>query len=132
METGPKYTAVFEQEADGGYCVSVPALPGCHSQGDSFDEAEWNDPFDLDDAIDAIEGEMLDDFDVELVDAPAPVDAPVATPMADATRSPGTSVFRMGWLPFNFTFEEQAEDFEGSGTDSDSVNVAEVTPDESN
>ncbi|MEA2061729.1 MAG: type II toxin-antitoxin system HicB family antitoxin [Thermodesulfobacteriota bacterium] len=27
---------------DGGYNVSCPALPGCHSQGDSVDEAVLN------------------------------------------------------------------------------------------
>jgi antitoxin HicB len=27
---------------DGGYNVSCPALPGCHSQGDSVDEAIMN------------------------------------------------------------------------------------------
>ena len=27
---------------DGGYVVSCPALPGCHSQGESIDEALAN------------------------------------------------------------------------------------------
>lgn len=36
------YLAVFEQEEDGGYSVSVPALPGCFSQGDTFEEAQKN------------------------------------------------------------------------------------------
>lgn len=30
-----RYTVVLEKEADGGYVVTVPALPGCVSQGDS-------------------------------------------------------------------------------------------------
>jgi len=30
-----RYTVVLEKEADGGYVVSVPVLPGCVSQGDS-------------------------------------------------------------------------------------------------
>ncbi|MFZ1103308.1 MAG: type II toxin-antitoxin system HicB family antitoxin, partial [Hyphomicrobiaceae bacterium] len=37
-----RYTVVLEQEPDGGYSVSVPALPGCHSQGDTRDEALAN------------------------------------------------------------------------------------------
>ena len=37
-----RYTAVLEQEADGGFVVSVPALPGCVSQGDTRDEALAN------------------------------------------------------------------------------------------
>ena len=36
------FYAIFEREADGGFCVSVPALPGCFSQGDHFEEALAN------------------------------------------------------------------------------------------
>lgn len=36
------YTVIFDQQADGGYHVFCPALPGCHSEGDSFDEALQN------------------------------------------------------------------------------------------
>ena len=37
----PRYTVVLEPEEDevGGYAVSVPALPGCFSQGRTIDEA---------------------------------------------------------------------------------------------
>lgn len=34
-----KYTVVFEPAEEGGYVASVPALPGCFSQGDTFEEA---------------------------------------------------------------------------------------------
>jgi predicted RNase H-like HicB family nuclease len=37
-----RYTVVLEDEADGGYSASVPALPGCRSQGDTRDEALAN------------------------------------------------------------------------------------------
>jgi len=30
------FNTVFKQEEDGGYCVSVPSLYGCYSQGDTF------------------------------------------------------------------------------------------------
>lgn len=36
------YTAVFEPAAEGGYTVTVPALPGCISEGDTFEEARKN------------------------------------------------------------------------------------------
>ncbi len=36
------YTAVFRAEEDGGYSVSVPALPGAISQGDTLEEAREN------------------------------------------------------------------------------------------
>ena len=37
-----RYTVVLEQEEDGGYVASVPALPGCVSQGDTRAEALKN------------------------------------------------------------------------------------------
>ena len=37
-----RYTVILERESDGGYVVSVPALPGCVSQGDSRAEALSN------------------------------------------------------------------------------------------
>lgn len=37
-----RYTVILEQEADGGYVASVPALPGCVSQGNSRGEVIAN------------------------------------------------------------------------------------------
>ena len=37
-----RYTVVLEQKEDGGYIASVPALPGCVSQGDNRAEALKN------------------------------------------------------------------------------------------
>ena len=42
------YTVILEREEDGGYHAFVPALPGCHTQGDTVDEA-------LDNAREAIQ-----------------------------------------------------------------------------
>lgn len=36
------YTIIFEKEEDGGYHVFCPTLKGCHSQGDTYDEALTN------------------------------------------------------------------------------------------
>ncbi len=37
------YTAVFEEDTKGGgYTVTIPALPGCISEGDSFEAAQAN------------------------------------------------------------------------------------------
>lgn len=33
---------IREDKEDGGYNVSCPALPGCHSQGDTIEEALRN------------------------------------------------------------------------------------------
>ena len=35
-----KYTTIFEPAEEGGYVVSVPALPGCVTQGETFEEAQ--------------------------------------------------------------------------------------------
>jgi predicted RNase H-like HicB family nuclease len=43
------FTAIFEPALEGGYVVYVPSLPGCATQGDTFEEA-------TDMAKDAIEG----------------------------------------------------------------------------
>ena len=37
-----EYTVIFEPAEEGGYVVSVPALPGCATQGDTFEEATAN------------------------------------------------------------------------------------------
>ncbi len=33
------YTIILEPAEEGGYNVSVPALPGCFTQGDTYDDA---------------------------------------------------------------------------------------------
>lgn len=55
------FTAVFEPAEEGGYVVHVPALPGCHTQGETFEEAQIN-------AQDAIEGYLaaLRDLDEDI------------------------------------------------------------------
>ena len=37
-----RFTVVLEREADGGYHAFCPVMPGCHSQGDTLDEAVAN------------------------------------------------------------------------------------------
>lgn len=36
------YTVILEKEAEGGYHAFSPLLKGCHSQGDTFEEAIAN------------------------------------------------------------------------------------------
>ena len=37
------YTAVFESDKkSGGFTATIPALPGCISEGDTFEEAKKN------------------------------------------------------------------------------------------
>ncbi len=37
-----EYTAIFQEENEGGYSVWVPDLAGCASQGETFEEALKN------------------------------------------------------------------------------------------
>ena len=37
-----EYNAIFQKESEGGFSVWVPALPGCASQGETFEEAMDN------------------------------------------------------------------------------------------
>jgi predicted RNase H-like HicB family nuclease len=37
-----QYNAIFQEEKAGGYSVWIPSLPGCCSQGETFDEAVKN------------------------------------------------------------------------------------------
>ena len=55
------FTAIFEPTEEGGYVVYVPAIPGCMTQGETFEEAEMM-------AKDAIEGclEVLKDLNKEI------------------------------------------------------------------
>ena len=36
------YSVFYEQAPEGGYVAFVPALPGCHTQGETLEEAEQN------------------------------------------------------------------------------------------
>ena len=37
-----EFKAIIEKDEDGFYVASVPAVPGCHSQGSTFEEALQN------------------------------------------------------------------------------------------
>ena len=39
---GLSYSVFYEQAAEGGFVASVPALAGCHTQGETLKEAEHN------------------------------------------------------------------------------------------
>jgi len=61
-----QYDVVFEEAEEGGYSAYVPSLPGCISEGDSFEEAKTNiqeaisaylESLDKDDMKDAIQSD---------------------------------------------------------------------------
>ncbi|HEY8750920.1 MAG TPA: type II toxin-antitoxin system HicB family antitoxin [Tepidisphaeraceae bacterium] len=37
-----RYTAIFEAQPGGGYHALCPTPPGCHSEGDTLEEADEN------------------------------------------------------------------------------------------
>lgn len=36
------YTTILERQSEGGYHIYCPTLPGCHTEGDTLDEALVN------------------------------------------------------------------------------------------
>lgn len=64
-----KYTVLIEKNEDGTYTVTVPSLPGCISEGDTWDDAISN-------ITEAIEGyvEVLDQLH-----KPIPVEITIQT-----------------------------------------------------
>lgn len=42
MPRNRSYSVYYEEAPEGGYVASVPALPGCHTQGETLEEAELN------------------------------------------------------------------------------------------
>ena len=36
------FSVIYEQAPEGGYVAYVPTLPGCHTQGETIEEAEEN------------------------------------------------------------------------------------------
>ena len=36
------FRVIFEQDEDGVFIASVPAIPGCHTQGDTYEETIKN------------------------------------------------------------------------------------------
>lgn len=36
------FSVVYEADPEGGYIAFIPALPGCHTQGETLEEAERN------------------------------------------------------------------------------------------
>lgn len=36
------FSVMYEEAPDGGYVAFVPSLPGCHTQGETIEDAEKN------------------------------------------------------------------------------------------
>jgi len=42
MENVFTFPVIYEEAPEGGFVVSMPTLPGCHTQGETLEEAERN------------------------------------------------------------------------------------------
>ena len=42
MTKNYRYDVIYEKAPEGGYVGYVPALPGCHTQGETIEETEKN------------------------------------------------------------------------------------------
>lgn len=71
------YTVFFEKAAEGGYVVFVPNLPGCMSQGETFEEAREN----IKDAISGYLAVLREDRDEIPTEETEHIAAIVAVPM---------------------------------------------------
>lgn len=54
------YTVIHEADPEGGFVTSVPALPGCYSQGESIKEAEKNIVEAIELYLETLRGEHID------------------------------------------------------------------------
>ncbi len=55
--------AIFTQEKDGRWSVSIPSLPGCFSEGETLEEAKKN----IQEAMELyVEGENVEELDVQM------------------------------------------------------------------
>lgn len=63
-----KFKVIFEWNEEGGYTVTVPGLPGCITEGDTFEEALANSKEAILGYIEAlkIQGQPLPDKDPRL------------------------------------------------------------------
>ena len=71
------YTVFFEHASEGGYVAFVPSLPGCASQGETFEETTKN----IKDAINGYLAVLQEDHDEIPVEEKEHIAATVMVPL---------------------------------------------------
>ena len=64
MKKKYSYPVIYEAAEEGGYIAYVPSLPGCHSQGDTLEEAEVNITEAIELYLEPIEDDLIISKDV--------------------------------------------------------------------
>lgn len=72
------YTVIFEKAEEGGYIAYAPILPGCVSQGDTFEEAKEN----IKDAIEGYLAVLREDGDEIPIEQNEHISATISVPVA--------------------------------------------------
>lgn len=72
------YTVIFEKAQEGGYIAYVPILPGCMSQGNSFEEAKEN----IKEAIEGYITVLKEDGELIPVEQDEHISATISVPVA--------------------------------------------------
>ena len=73
-----KYTVLFEPQEEDGFTVYVPALPGCLSEGDTFEEAKTNIQEAIELYLEDVEPADLDFLYTEVENFAVPVEVVLA------------------------------------------------------
>lgn len=76
-----EYDVVFEEAGEGGYTVYVPSLPGCISEGDTFEEAKKN----ITEAISAYLESIAKDGEEIIIEEKHSFIGKIAIPLANLT-----------------------------------------------
>lgn len=72
------YTVIFEKDVVGGYVATVPTLPGCMTQAETFEEAREL----IRDAIKAYLAVLKEDGDEIPIESPEHIAATVTVPIS--------------------------------------------------
>ena len=63
-----KFQTIFEPSEDGGFTVYVPSLPGCISEGDTYEEALANIREAIELYLEPIDDDFVPDENTRLVE----------------------------------------------------------------
>ncbi len=63
-----KFKVIIQKAEEGGYVVSCPAIPGCHTQGESVEEAIENVKEAIIGCLESLAEERISDYKGDIVE----------------------------------------------------------------